>query len=210
MSNQDYQRSQWLPITKKDVQARGWSQLDVILFSGDAYIDHPAFGGAVIGRLLEAQGLRIALVPQPNWQDDLRDFKKLGQPQYFFGVTSGSMDSMVNKYTAAKRKRAQDAYSVAGASGFRPDYATVIYSQILKKLFPQTPVIIGGIEASLRRVTHYDYWQNKLKASILIESQADMLIYGMGELPILKIVDLFKKGVSLDQMKTTTHRWTIR
>ena len=146
----------WLPTTKKEVEMRGWDELDVILISGDAYVDHPAFGPAVIGRIIESEGCRVAIVPQPNWQDDLRDFRKLGKPKYFFGVTSGCMDSMVNHYTANKRLRSTDAYTPGGEAGFRPDYAVAVYSKILKSIYPDTPVIIGGIEASLRRVTHYD------------------------------------------------------
>ena len=157
----------WLPVTKKAVEQRGWGELDVILVSGDAYVDHPAFGTAVIGRILESEGLKVAILAQPNWQDDLRDFKKFGEPRLFFGVTSGCMDSMVNHYTAAKRKRSTDAYTPGGKSGFRPDYATTVYTKILKQLYPDVPVLLGGIEASLRRVTHYDYWDNKLFPNIL-------------------------------------------
>ena len=169
--------------------------MDVIIVSGDAYVDHPAFGTAVIGRMLEAEGLRVAIIAQPNWRDDLRDFKKLGAPKMFFGVTSGCMDSMVNHYTAAKKLRSEDAYTPGGQHGFRPDYATTIYSNILKDLFPDVPVMIGGIEASLRRVTHFDYWSNKLMPSILADSRADLLIYGMGELPLKECVRLLKRGV---------------
>jgi uncharacterized radical SAM protein YgiQ len=190
-----YRINDWLPTTKKEVVARAWDQLDVILFSGDAYVDHPSFGPAVIGRVLESLGLKVAIVPQPNWQDDLRDFKKLGTPRLFFAVTSGCMDSMVNHYTANKRLRSNDAYTPGGKAGFRPDYATITYSNILKDLFPNTPVIIGGVEASLRRLTHYDYWSDKLKPSILAESKADLLIYGMGEKPLKELVDVLEKGV---------------
>ncbi len=192
----------WLPTTKKEVQGRGWDQLDVILISGDAYVDHPAFGPAVISRLLEKEGLRVAIVAQPNWQDDLRDFKKLGPPRYFFGVTSGCMDSMVNHYTASKRKRSNDSYTPGGLANYRPDYATTVYSQILKKLYPDVPVLLGGIEASLRRVTHYDYWSDKLKPSILAESGADMLMYGMGEQPLMQLIKLLKKGVPFSALTT--------
>jgi uncharacterized radical SAM protein YgiQ len=176
--------SDWLPITKKEVEARGWDQLDVILVSGDAYVDHPTFGTAVIGRIIESEGFRIAIIPQPNWKDDLRDFKKLGKPKYFFGVTAGCMDSMVNHYTANKRRRSTDGYTPGGEAGFRPDYATIVYTNILKEIYPDVPVLIGGIEASLRRVTHYDYWSDKLMPSILVDSKADMLVYGMGEQPL--------------------------
>ncbi len=197
-----YQISDWLPTTAKEVKERGWDELDVILFCGDAYIDHPAFGAAVVGRTIEAEGLRVAIVPQPNWRDDLRDFKKLGKPHLFFGVTSGSMDSMVNHYTANKRLRSDDAYTPGGKSGFRPDYATTVYSKILKELFPDTPILIGGIEASLRRVTHYDYWSNKLMPSILESTKADLLVYGMGEKPLQEILKLLKKGVPFESLKT--------
>ena len=179
----------------KEVQARGWEQLDVILFTGDAYVDHPSFGAAVIGRILEAEGLKVAIVPQPNWQDDLRDFKKLGTPRLFFAVTGGNMDSMVNHYTANKRKRSDDAYTPGGEPGKRPDYATVVYCNILKKLYPDIPLIIGGIEASLRRVTHYDYWEDCLHPSILKDSGADLLFYGMGEKSIIEYARLVQRGV---------------
>jgi len=186
---------QWLPTSLKEVKERGWEYLDVILFSGDAYVDHPSFGAAVIGRVMESLGLKVAIVPQPNWRDDLRDFKKLGDPRLFFGVSAGSMDSMVNHYTAAKRKRSEDAYTPEGRSGARPDMPTIVYTHILKQLYPEIPVIIGGIEASLRRITHYDYWKDELKPSILFESQADMLIYGMGEKPITELCKLLCKGI---------------
>lgn len=181
---------------------RDWSELDVVLISGDAYVDHPAFGCAVIGRILEDIGLKVAIVPQPNWQDDLRDFKKFGAPKLFFGVTSGCMDSMVNHYTAGKRKRSTDAYTPGGESGFRPDYAVNVYTKILKELFPDVPVLIGGIEASLRRVTHYDYWDNKLYKNILSTSGADLLVYGMGEMPLREIVRLLQKGVPFQSLNT--------
>lgn len=184
----------FLPTTVKEVRARGWDYLDVILFTGDAYIDHPAFGAAVIGRLLEAEGYRVAIVPQPNWRDDLRDFTKLGAPRLFFGVSGGAMDSMVNHYTANLRLRHDDAYTPGGKAGFRPDYAVTVYTQILKRLFPHTPVVIGGIEASLRRLTHYDYWSDSLKPSILAESGADLLIYGMGEETIQQVARTLQNG----------------
>ena len=184
----------FLPTTIKEVRARGWEQLDVILFSGDAYIDHPAFGAAVIGRLLEAEGYRVAIVPQPNWRDDLRDFTKLGAPRLFFGVSAGSMDSMVNHYTANLRLRSNDAYTPGGKAGFRPDYAVKVYTQILKRLFPHVPVVVGGIEASLRRLTHYDYWNDTLKPSVLAESGADLLIYGMGERVVQQVAKAMRNG----------------
>lgn len=192
----------WLPISKKEVQKRGWSKLDVVLVSGDAYVDHPSFGVAVIGRLLEAMGLKVAIIPQPNWQDDLRDFKKFGQPRLFFGVTAGNMDSMVNHYTANKRLRSNDAYTPGNQSGFRPDYPTIVYTRVLKQLYPDTPVVIGGIEASLRRVTHFDYWKNTLKPSILAESGADLLLYGMAEQALKELVVLLEKNIPFHSLKT--------
>lgn len=198
---QKYDINQWLPTTKKEVEARGWDSVDVIFFTGDAYVDHPSFGAAVIGRVLESVGIRVAIVPQPNWQDDLRDFKKLGKPNLYFAVTGGNMDSMVNHYTANKRRRSDDAYTPGGRPGQRPDYATVVYCNILKDLFPDVPLIIGGIEASLRRVTHYDYWSDKLKPSILVDSRADMLFYGMGEKSIIEYTQLVQKGI--DPQKLT-------
>lgn len=189
----DRKVSDWLPTTRKEAEMRGWNELDVVIFSGDAYIDHPSFGAAVIGRILEAEGLRVAIVPQPNWQDDLRDFKKMGRPKLFFGISAGCMDSMVNKYTAAKRFRSEDAYSPNGKHSMRPEYATTVYSTALKQLFPDSAVIIGGIEASMRRFTHYDYWQDSLKKSILIDSKADVLVYGMGEQPITALAQAMKE-----------------
>lgn len=183
---------------------RGWEQMDVVIFSGDAYVDHPSFGAAVIGRLLEAEGLRVAIVPQPNWQDDLRDFKKMGRPRLFFGISAGCMDSMVNKYTAAKRFRSEDAYSPNGKHSMRPEYATTVYSNILKELYPDSAVVIGGIEASMRRFTHYDYWQDRLKSSILIDSKADILVYGMGEQPITAITRAMLEKVGNDEDRYIT------
>ena len=184
----EYKLTDWLPTTKKEMEIRGWEEVDVILFSGDAYVDHPSFGAAVIGRILEAEGLRVAIVPQPNWRDDLRDFKKLGRPRLFFGISAGSMDSMVNKYTANKRLRSDDAYTPDARPDMRPEYPGIVYTQLLKKLFPDVPVVLGGIEASMRRLTHYDYWQDTLRRSILPESGADLLIYGMGEKPVIELV----------------------
>lgn len=197
-----YKMEDWLPTSAKEVEKRGWDSLDVILFTGDAYIDHPSFGAAVVGRMLEANGLKVAIIPQPNWRDDLRDFKKLGRPNYFFGVTSGAMDSMVNHYTANRRIRSNDAYTPDGRSGQRPDYASTVYCNILKELYPDVPVLLGGIEASLRRVTHYDYWSDKLKPSVLVDSKADLLVYGMGEQPLLEIIRLIERGVPLESLKT--------
>ena len=171
----------WLPTSVKEMKARGWDSVDVVLFSGDAYVDHPSFGAAVIGRVLEAAGYKVAIVPQPNWQDDLRDFRKFGRPRLFFGISAGAMDSMVNHYTANRRRRSDDAYTPGGRHGARPDYPTIVYSQILRRLFPDVPIVAGGIEASLRRLSHYDYWADCLKPSILIDSGTDMILYGMGE-----------------------------
>ncbi len=196
----DFKLTDFLPTTKKELELRGWDYVDVILFSGDAYVDHPSFGAAVIGRVLENNGLRVAIVPQPNWRDDLRDFKKLGIPRLFFAISAGAMDSMVNHYTANKRLRSDDAYTPDARSGMRPDYPTIVYSQILKKLYPDVPVIIGGIEASLRRLTHYDYWQDKLKPSILLESKADLLIYGMGEKPVVELANQIQAGKTIDEI----------
>ncbi len=192
----------WLPLTMKEVKKRGWEEIDVVLISGDAYVDHPSFGTAVIGRIIEDEGFKVAIVAQPNWQDDLRDFKKFGKPKYFFGVTAGCMDSMVNHYTANKRLRSTDAYTAGGEAGFRPDYATSTYTKILKELYPDVPVLIGGIEASLRRVTHYDYWSDQLMPSILASSGADMLVYGMGDQPLRELLQLLKRGVPFDSLRT--------
>jgi uncharacterized radical SAM protein YgiQ len=194
--------SDWLPTTNKEVKLHGWDELDVNLFSGDAYVDHPSFGPAVIGRILESYGLRVAIVPQPSVNDNLQDFTKLGRPRLFFGVTAGCMDSMVSNYTASKRRRDKDAYTPNGDKGFRPDYATTVYTKILKEKFPDVPVLIGGIEASLRRVTHYDYWSDKLLPSILESSGADMLVYGMGEQPLRELVELLERGVPFSSLKT--------
>lgn len=198
---QTFKPTDWLPTSIKEVRARGWDELDVILFSGDAYVDHPSFGAAVIGRLLEAEGLRVAIVPQPNWRDDLRDFRKLGRPRLFFGVSGGSMDSMVNHYTANKRLRSDDAYTPGGKAGFRPDRAVTVYTRILKELFPDTPVVIGGIEASLRRATHYDYWSDNLHPSLLVDSGADLLAYGMGERVILDIARSLRNGFNMNLLR---------
>jgi uncharacterized radical SAM protein YgiQ len=192
----------WLPTSAKEMKALGWEQADVVFFTGDAYIDHPAFGAAVIGRLLENEGLKVAIVPQPNWQDDLRDFKKMGKPKMFFAVSGGAMDPMINHYTANKRLRSDDAYTPGGEPGKRPDYATSVYVNILKKLYPDTPIVIGGIEASLRRLTHYDYWKDQLLPPILEWCPADILVYGMGELSVLEIVRQLQSGVSFEQMNT--------
>ena len=201
----EYRLTDWLPTTKKEVELRGWDELDVIIFSGDAYVDHPSFGAAVIGRILEAEGLRVAIVPQPNWRDDLRDFKKLGRPRLFFGVSAGCMDSMVNKYTANKRLRSDDAYTPDARPDMRPEYPSIVYTQILKRLFPDVPVFLGGIEASMRRLTHYDYWQDRVRPSILVDSGADLLIYGMGEKPIVELTRRLMEGHPLDDVPQTAY-----
>ena len=191
---------QWLPTTKKEVEHLGWDYIDVILFSGDAYIDHPSMGAAVIGRVLEAHGYRVAIVPQPNWQDDLRDFRKLGAPRLFFGISAGAMDSMVNHYTANRRRRSDDAYSPNGRAGLRPDYPTIVYSEILRRLYPDVPIVAGGIEASLRRLAHYDYWQDRLRPSILVDCPVDLLVYGMGERPVVAIADALAAGRKISEL----------
>ncbi|MGN0282824.1 MAG: YgiQ family radical SAM protein [Prevotella sp.] len=197
----EYQLTDFLPTTKKELDIRGWDSLDVILFSADAYVDHPSFGAAVIGRTLEAAGYRVAIVPQPDWHGDFRDFKKLGRPRLFFGIAPGCMDSMVNKYTANRRLRSEDAYSPDGRHDMRPEYPTIVYTNILKQLFPDTPVVLGGIEASMRRLTHYDYWQDKLRPSILCDSHADMIIYGMGEKPIIELCRKMSEGYAISDIK---------
>lgn len=195
-----FQLSDFLPTTQKEINLREWDYVDVILFSGDAYIDHPSFGTAVIGRLLESEGLRVAIVPQPNWRDDLRDFKKLGVPRMFFAVTAGVMDSMINHYTANKRLRSNDAYTPDGRADMRPDRTITVYTNILKELFPHIPVVIGGVEASLRRVSHYDYWDDALHKTILADTKADLLIYGMGELPLKQLVKELREGKQLSDI----------
>mgnify|MGYP001140282877 FL=1 len=201
----DFRLTDWLPTTKKEMELRGWDYVDVILFSGDAYVDHPSFGAAVIGRVLEAEGYRVAIVPQPDWHGDFRDFKKLGRPSLFFGVSAGCMDSMVNKYTANKRLRSDDAYTPDARPDMRPEYPSIVYTQILKKLFPDVPVFLGGIEASMRRLTHYDYWQDRVRPSILCDSGADLLIYGMGEKPVVELVRRMERGESLANVPQTAY-----
>ena len=192
--------SDWLPTSVKEMKARGWDSVDVVLFTGDAYVDHPSFGTAVIGRILEREGLRVAIVPQPNWQDDLRDFRKFGAPRLFFGVSAGAMDSMVNHYTAARRRRSDDAYTPGGRHGARPDYPSIVYTKILKELFPDVPVVLGGIEASLRRLSHYDYWADRLRPSILVESGADMILYGMGEHNTVELARRLDAGEKISEI----------
>ncbi len=212
MANEKYLLTDFLPTTKKEVELRGWTELDVILFSGDAYVDHPSFGAAVIGRTLEAAGYKVAIVPQPDWHGDFRDFKKLGRPRLFFGISPGCMDSMVNKYTANKRLRSEDAYSPDGRHDVRPEYPTIVYSRILRQLFPDVPIVLGGIEASLRRLTHYDYWQDRLRPCLLCDAPADLISYGMGEKTILEIARSLDEGKpvaalhNLPQIVYLTHR----
>ena len=190
----EYRLSDFLPTTKKELELRGWDYVDIILFSGDAYIDHPSFGAAVIGRTLEAAGYRVAIVPQPDWHGDFRDFKRLGRPRLFFGIAPGCMDSMVNKYTAARRLRSEDAYSPDGRHDMRPEYPTIVYTKILKQLYPDVPVVLGGIEASLRRLTHYDYWQDRLRPCILLDSGADLITYGMGEKTTIELARIAEEN----------------
>lgn len=190
----------WLPTSVKEMKALNWDHVDVVLFSGDAYVDHPSFGAAVIGRVLQAAGYNVAIVPQPNWQDDLRDFKKFGRPRLFFGISPGAMDSMVNHYTANRRRRSDDAYTPDGRHGMRPDYPTIVYSKILRELYPDVPIIAGGIEASLRRLSHYDYWQDSLRPSIIMDAPLDMITYGMGEKATLEIASRLANGESISTM----------
>lgn len=200
-TNSRFMLTDFLPTTKKEVELRGWGELDVILFSGDAYIDHPAFGISVIGRVLEAAGYRVAIIPQPDWHGDFRDFKKLGRPRLFFGVSAGAMDSMVNKYTANKRLRSEDAYSPNGRHDLRPEYPSIVYSNILRQLYPDVPIVLGGIEASLRRLTHYDYWKDCIRKSVLCDSGADIVIYGMGEKQIISIAQALENGRKIKDIK---------
>ena len=200
-TNSRFMLTDFLPTTKKEVELREWGELDVILFSGDAYIDHPAFGISVIGRVLEAAGYRVAIIPQPDWHGDFRDFKKLGRPRLFFGVSAGAMDSMVNKYTANKRLRSEDAYSPNGPHDLRPEYPSIVYSNILRQLYPDVPIVLGGIEASLRRLTHYDYWKDCIRKSVLCDSGADIVIYGMGEKQIISIAQALENGRKIKAIK---------
>jgi len=199
-----HQKTDWLPVTKKEMELRGWEQADVVLFSGDAYVDHPSFGAAVAGRLLEACGMKVALVPQPDWRGDHRDFTKMGKPRYFFAISAGCMDSMVNKYTANKRLRSDDAYTPDARPDMRPEYPSIVYTRILKELWPDTPVVLGGIEASMRRLTHYDYWQDTVRKSILCDSGADLLIYGMGEKPIVDLAHHLQKEIETASIEQIT------
>ena len=199
------QLTDWLPTTQKEMKLRGWDEVDVVLFSGDAYVDHPSFGAAVVGRLLEAEGLKVAIVPQPNWRDDLRDFKKMGCPRLFFAISAGCMDSMVNKYTANRRLRSEDAYTPDGRHDMRPERTTITYSRILRDLYPNTPIILGGIEASMRRLTHYDYWQEELQRCILCDSRADLITYGMGEKPLTDLCKRLREA-NISQLDRQTLR----
>ncbi|MDE5734773.1 MAG: YgiQ family radical SAM protein, partial [Duncaniella sp.] len=191
---------EFLPTSVKEMKALGWDSVDVVLFSGDAYVDHPSFASAVLGRVLQSQGFRVAIVPQPGWQDDLRDFRKFGAPRLFFGVSAGAMDSMVNHYTAARRLRSDDAYTPGARHGARPDYPTIVYSKILRQLFPDTPILAGGIEASMRRLSHYDYWQDRLRPSLLMDCEASAILYGMGERTIVEIARRLSAGEKLSDM----------
>lgn len=192
----------WLPITRKEMKQRNWEEMDVVIITGDAYVDHPSFGAAVIGRIIESEGFRVGIIPQPNWQDDGRDFQKFGKPRLFFGITDGNMDAMVNHYTANKRLRSNDPYTPGGESGFRPDYASVVYAQKVKEIYPEVPIVLGGVGASLRRFTHYDYWSGKLQASILEQTKADMLIYGMAEKPLVQLLTLLQQGADFHSLLT--------
>ena len=192
-----YQLTDFLPTTKKELEIRGWDEVDVVLFSGDAYVDHPSFGAAVIGRVIESEGWRVAIVPQPDWRGDHRDFTKMGRPRRFFAISAGCMDSMVNHYTANKRLRSNDAYTPDGKAGMRPDRATITYAKIIKQLYPDVPLVIGGIEASLRRFSHYDYWDDSYHRSILADTGADLLIYGMGEKPVRELVRRLSNGATI-------------
>lgn len=201
----------WLPTSVKEARLHGWEEPDIVIFSGDAYVDHPSFGAAVIGRaLMEIGGYKVAIVPQPNWQDDLRDFKKFGRPRLFFGISAGAMDSMVNHYTAGRRRRSDDAYTPGGRHGARPDYPTVVYADILKRLYPDVPVIAGGIEASLRRNSHYDYWQDRLRPSIMIDAQVDMVVYGMGEKPMLEVAARLSAGERVENITDVPQTVVVR
>ncbi len=193
-------KHQFLPVTREEMDRLGWEQADIILVSGDAYVDHPAFGTAVMARVAEYCGMRVAVLAQPNWRDDLRDFKKLGPPKYFFGVSAGAMDSMVNHYTPRRRKRREDAYTPGGRAGYRPDMPSLVYTRILKQLYPDIPVLLGGVEASMRRFSHFDYWEDRVRPSILVESGADMLLYGMAEMPFIRIIELLERGVPFSSL----------
>lgn len=201
----------WLPTSVKEARLHGWEEPDIVIFSGDAYVDHPSFGAAVVGRaLMEIGGYKVAIVPQPNWQDDLRDFRKFGRPRLFFGISAGAMDSMVNHYTAGRRRRSDDAYTPGGRHGARPDYPTVVYADILKRLYPDVPVIAGGIEASLRRNSHYDYWQDRLRPSIMIDAQVDMVVYGMGEKPMLEVAARLSAGERVENITDVPQTVVVR
>lgn len=190
----------YLPISKEDMEQRGWSELDFILVSGDAYVDHPSFGPAIISRILEKEGFKVGIIAQPNWRNTA-DFKKLGKPKLAWLVTGGNIDSMVNHYTAAKKPRSKDAYSPGGKAGLRPDRATIVYANRCREAFKGIPVILGGIEASLRRFAHYDYWSDRVRRSILIDSKADLLVYGMGERAIRQIAGALSQGKRPEELR---------
>ncbi|HBE76402.1 MAG TPA: YgiQ family radical SAM protein, partial [Firmicutes bacterium] len=193
------QNSGFLPISKEDMAERGWNELDFILISGEAYVDHPSFGMAIISRLLEHEGYRVGIIALPNWKDTA-DFKALGRPRLAFLISSGVIDSMVNHYTASKKIRSEDAYAPGGQAGLRPDRAVIVYANRVREAYKNIPVIIGGIEASLRRFAHYDYWDDAVRRSILVDSRADILVYGMGEKPIVEIAAKLSSGAAVTEI----------
>jgi uncharacterized radical SAM protein YgiQ len=190
----------FLPMSRAEMDTLGWDSCDIILVTGDAYVDHPSFGMAIIGRLLEAQGFRVGIIAQPDW-DSASDFKKLGAPNLFFGVTAGNMDSMINRYTADRKIRSDDAYSPHGEGGHRPDRCSIVYAQRTREAFPNVPIVMGGIEASLRRIAHYDYWQDKVRRSLLLDAKADLLVFGNAERAIVDIAHRLANG---DDIRTIT------
>ena len=192
----------FLPTSKQEMKQRGWDSLDIILVSGDAYVDHPSYGTSVIGRVLEKAGYRVGIIAQPDWKNT-DDFKKLGKPRFFFGITAGNMDSMVSNYTAHKKPRKKDDYSPGGKAGLRPDRATIVYANRIREVFNDMPIVIGGIEASLRRLAHYDWWDNTVRRSILLDARADILVYGMGERQIVEIARRLSEGHDLMGIRGT-------
>ena len=195
----------FLPISKSDLKQRGWKDLDVVIITGDAYVDHPSYGAAVIGRVLEKDGFRVGIISQPDWKDT-KDFQKLGKPKLFFGITAGNVDSMIANYTANKKPRKEDDYSPVKDGLGRPDRATIVYANRVREAFGDVPIVIGGLEASTRRLAHYDYWSNSVRRSLLLDARADILVYGMGETQLLEIAKRLKKGEpvsSLDNIRGT-------
>ncbi|AZR72410.1 YgiQ family radical SAM protein [Anoxybacter fermentans] len=194
-------REDFLPINAEDMKARGWDQLDILLITGDAYVDHPSFGVAIIGRLLEIHGYKVGIIAQPDWRD-IKDFKAFGDkpPRLFVGITSGNLDSMVNNYTAARRRRKRDVYSPGGVGGKRPDRAVIVYANRVREVFGKVPIVIGGLEASLRRFAHYDYWQDRVRRSILLDSRADLIVYGMGERQVVEIAQSLESGIPIEYL----------